>query len=341
MSDRIGTTEARPEGFYWVILGQNPPQIAYWDGGWWRASDSKPWPPEAVTVASDEAPRVPFTTVQLDYQVTQDLVKMHTDIRFRLLAILPPIVAASVALVSAQTVGLSPFSMFSVGLMGFFLTLGLVLYDLRNSDLYNACVHRAKVLEGVMEFVRFGNEKIAPSRSLETALLRGAAIIAKEPNKHTEVGPKEVLWPGGAHRQRAVRYLKFLRRFPVSHGSALALVYGVLLGAWVFPIAKGLLVGAGYLLRIHYGIGTTSVLALVAAAAAAYCFQHSLSMADVPGAVHGLYPEPPDKEKQQQEAFEAGAKAYAASLYEKKAKGHWVMLTTDDQPQSYRGQARG
>jgi hypothetical protein len=24
--------EAREEGFYWVILGQNPPEIAYWEG---------------------------------------------------------------------------------------------------------------------------------------------------------------------------------------------------------------------------------------------------------------------------------------------------------------------
>jgi hypothetical protein len=27
MNDRIGPTEARPAGFCWVILGQNPPEI--------------------------------------------------------------------------------------------------------------------------------------------------------------------------------------------------------------------------------------------------------------------------------------------------------------------------
>jgi hypothetical protein len=54
VSDRIGTTEARPEGFYWVVLGQNPPEIAYWERGeWWLAGDPKPWHPEAVTVVSD------------------------------------------------------------------------------------------------------------------------------------------------------------------------------------------------------------------------------------------------------------------------------------------------
>ena len=45
---------AREEGFYWVELGQNPPEIAYWERGeWWLAGDSKPWQADAVTVASD------------------------------------------------------------------------------------------------------------------------------------------------------------------------------------------------------------------------------------------------------------------------------------------------
>ena len=50
----VATTEARLEGFYWVILGQNPPEIAYWERGeWWLAGDAKPWQPEAVTVVSE------------------------------------------------------------------------------------------------------------------------------------------------------------------------------------------------------------------------------------------------------------------------------------------------
>ena len=54
MSERIATTEARQEGFYWVILGQNPPEIAYWERwDWWSAGEPRSWHPEAVTVASD------------------------------------------------------------------------------------------------------------------------------------------------------------------------------------------------------------------------------------------------------------------------------------------------
>jgi hypothetical protein len=53
-TDRIATTEVGLEGFYWVILGQNPPEIACWEGGeWWLAGETKPWHPKAVTVASD------------------------------------------------------------------------------------------------------------------------------------------------------------------------------------------------------------------------------------------------------------------------------------------------
>ena len=54
VSDRIATTEARLEGFYWVVLGQNPPEIAYRERGeWWLCGDPKPWQPEGVTVASN------------------------------------------------------------------------------------------------------------------------------------------------------------------------------------------------------------------------------------------------------------------------------------------------
>jgi hypothetical protein len=45
----------REEGFYRVVLGQNPPEIAYWERGeWWLAGDARPWQPDAVDVLSDK-----------------------------------------------------------------------------------------------------------------------------------------------------------------------------------------------------------------------------------------------------------------------------------------------
>jgi hypothetical protein len=44
----------REEGFYWVVLGQNSPEIAYWERGeCWLAGDARPWQSNAVTVLSD------------------------------------------------------------------------------------------------------------------------------------------------------------------------------------------------------------------------------------------------------------------------------------------------
>ena len=38
-----------------LVLGQNPPEIAYWERGeWWLAGDARPWQPDAVNVLSDK-----------------------------------------------------------------------------------------------------------------------------------------------------------------------------------------------------------------------------------------------------------------------------------------------
>jgi hypothetical protein len=53
LTDRNGTTEARQEGFYWVVLGQSPPEIACWERGeWWLTGDPTPRSPAAVIPVS-------------------------------------------------------------------------------------------------------------------------------------------------------------------------------------------------------------------------------------------------------------------------------------------------
>jgi hypothetical protein len=38
MSDSV---DAREEDFYWVVLGQNQPEIAYWERGeWWLCGEA-------------------------------------------------------------------------------------------------------------------------------------------------------------------------------------------------------------------------------------------------------------------------------------------------------------
>jgi hypothetical protein len=53
-SDERPDRHARAEGFYWVVLGQNPPEVAFWERGqWWLAGYYRSWQPDAVTVVSD------------------------------------------------------------------------------------------------------------------------------------------------------------------------------------------------------------------------------------------------------------------------------------------------
>jgi hypothetical protein len=50
MSD---TPDVREEGFYWVVLGHNPPEVAYWERSeWWLCGNDQPWQADAVTVVS-------------------------------------------------------------------------------------------------------------------------------------------------------------------------------------------------------------------------------------------------------------------------------------------------
>jgi hypothetical protein len=54
VTDHIATTEPRQEGFYWVVLGQSPPEVAYWARGeWWLTGETTPKPPATVIPVSE------------------------------------------------------------------------------------------------------------------------------------------------------------------------------------------------------------------------------------------------------------------------------------------------
>lgn len=90
--------------------------------------------PESVDVA----------TLRAEYQVAVDFIKVLTDIRFRCLAF----VTATAAVANALLPGAGrPGLRIALGSLGFFTTVGIVVYELRNSQLYEAAIHRAKVLE--------------------------------------------------------------------------------------------------------------------------------------------------------------------------------------------------
>jgi hypothetical protein len=82
--------------------------------------------------------------LRLDYEQTTELMRTLTDIRFKLLAFVPTIAGAAVGLMGS---GQSAGELLSVGFLGLAATFGVLLYELRNSELYDSIIERAVELE--------------------------------------------------------------------------------------------------------------------------------------------------------------------------------------------------
>src|SRR6476661_5362458 len=74
--------------------------------------------------------------LRLDYDQTTQLLRMLTDIRFKLIAFVPTIAAASVGLFGKPRPAVE---LLAIGLLGLTATVGILVYELRNSQI---CVRR-------------------------------------------------------------------------------------------------------------------------------------------------------------------------------------------------------
>jgi hypothetical protein len=144
-----------------------------------------------------------------DYEQTVAGIRALTEIRFKLLAFIPPLSGAAVALLTGTEV--SSGTQGVVGGLGFVVIFGIVVYDQRNSQLYYTLIDRAIWLEG--------------------AVLR--LPTWEKGHRH-----------GGAYAARPYG-VRLFGLFEVSHSRGLALVYAVVLGTWAFPIARVLLSAPG------------------------------------------------------------------------------------------------
>jgi hypothetical protein len=97
--------------------------------------------------------------------------------------------------------------MLVLSVLGFVVTLGIVIYDQRNSQISNETFSRTRWLETQLKFL---------SRRDTTAL-------------------------GGHHTDRPGRVLCLFKRWAIWHDRGLALIYGSVLGAWVFPVSYAVL----------------------------------------------------------------------------------------------------
>src|SRR5205814_7446426 len=73
--------------------------------------------------------------LRLDYDQTTQVLRLLTDIRFKLIAFVPTIAAFSVGLFGKPRPAVE---LLAIGLLGMTATLGILLYELRNSQIYAA-----------------------------------------------------------------------------------------------------------------------------------------------------------------------------------------------------------
>ncbi|MCA1619242.1 MAG: hypothetical protein LC795_08015 [Acidobacteria bacterium] len=180
----------------------------------------------AIVMSKEETPdpSVRQAALRAEYMTAVDFVKLMSDIRFRCLAFVTAVIAVANALLPGTG---DPGTRVALGFVGFLTTLGIAVYELRNSQLYEAASHRAKTLEGMLEAER-------------TSELSPGGGLFSERTPYVD----KTYWKGLKAAERLPGIDHTLMRFwavRVKHDRGLALIYGAVLGGWVYLIAGGLL----------------------------------------------------------------------------------------------------
>jgi hypothetical protein len=140
--------------------------------------------------------------LRLDYDHTLDQLRTLTDVRFKLLALVPTVSGTAIGLLGRPR---SAAELLGVGLLGLCATLGILFYELRNTQLYDYATRRAKAVERELQLV--------------SAFGQGA---------------------GGLYSERPDRSIHVLG-FELGHDRGLALVYGAALAGWSYLVSWGAL----------------------------------------------------------------------------------------------------
>jgi hypothetical protein len=139
--------------------------------------------------------------LRLDYDHTLDQLRTLTDVRFKLLALVPTVSGVAIGLLGRPR---SAAELLGVGLLGLCATLGILFYELRNTQLSDYATQRAKAVE----------------RELGLASAFGAA------------------GPGGLYSERPDRGVHVLG-VELGHDRGLSLVYGAALAGWGYLVSWG------------------------------------------------------------------------------------------------------
>lgn len=143
--------------------------------------------------------------LRLDYEQTTGQISGLTDVRFKLLGIVPTVAAAAVGIAGAHP---STGGLIGLGLLGLVSTVGILIYELRNTETLAAALYHAR----------------------DVARLLGLR------------GPDGRNDPGGVIRPSGHPHRLF-GTMTVGQDQALGLVYGAALGGWSYLLVWGVLHG--------------------------------------------------------------------------------------------------
>jgi len=121
------------------------------------------------------------TRLRLEYENGSELLRGLTETRFRLLALVPTLAGAVVALINAHE---SAVELLAIGLLGLSASIGVLIYELRNGEIQSAVAQRVAEVERVL--LPHGPLVVVPrnrllglvpvSRTGALALVYGAAL---------------------------------------------------------------------------------------------------------------------------------------------------------------------
>jgi hypothetical protein len=140
--------------------------------------------------------------LRLDYDQTTQYLRTLIDVRFKLLAFVPTVSGIAVAIVGRPR---PAAELLGVGVLGLLATLGIFVYELRNTQISGTLIRRAAELERRLQL---------PSS------LGGQAS-------------------GGLYTERPGITVQLLGFLPVSHGLGLGLVYSAAIAGWSYLVAWG------------------------------------------------------------------------------------------------------
>ena len=142
--------------------------------------------------------------LRLDYDQTTQLMRTLIDVRFKLIAFVPTIAGAAVGLLGRPRPAVE---LLAIGILGFVATLGVFVYELRNTQIFDALVYRAMELE----------------RRL------GLASVFGEDGR------------AGVYGERPGHSVRLLGIVPVGQHRGLGLVYGAAISGWSYLVSWGAL----------------------------------------------------------------------------------------------------